>query len=45
VKECDETCQRCGGKEGVETVEDGGWYSNLCEKCYIPTRKILIEKY
>jgi hypothetical protein len=44
-KECDETCQQCGGKDGVETVEVGRWYLNLCEKCHIPTREVLIEKY
>lgn len=44
-KECDETCQQCGSREGVETVDKGRWYYNLCEICHTPTREILIEKY
>jgi hypothetical protein len=44
-KECNDTCQDCGGTKGVETVEKGRWYENLCEKCYVPTRKVITEKY
>ena len=44
-KECEETCQNCGGKSGVEVISSGGWYENLCDRCYTPTREVIVEKY
>jgi len=48
-KECRETCQNCGSKDCIETVQDYGWYSRYCKTCrdhprFSPTREVLIEK-
>lgn len=31
-KECEETCQMCGGKSKVQVI-DSNWMYNLCEEC------------
>lgn len=45
-KECLETCEACGGKEEVETINNHGWYTNLCGKCINeiePKKKVIKE--
>ena len=42
-KECDETCEWCGSKEDVKTI-DYGWIYNLCIECRIKEedKKLLV---